>query len=340
MRKQRSSWWLAVLCCACSGEEPQAPPDTRPQPAAPREDLVALEAQWQRARGEMKAYAEEVPGTDVVFDMVPIPGGKFVMGSSEREAGRRDDEGPQRDVLVAPFWLGKCEVRWDEYDQWSQSLERERRPGGKEPKSDADRKADGVTRPTPAYTDMTFGMGREGYPAICMTHLAAVTYCEWLSAKTGKEYRLPTEAEWEYACRAGTQTAYSFGDDQKLLDDHAWHAGNAGGAYQRVGSKKPNAWGLHDMHGNVAEWVQDQWARYTRVAPGATPALNPFVPGNQEYPRIVRGGSWQDAPEKLRSAARRASDRSWKQRDPQLPQSRWYFTDAQFAGFRVARTWK
>src|SRR5262249_40320993 len=156
------------------------------------------------------------------FDMVPIPGGKFVMGSSAGEAGRKEDEGPQHEVEIDPFWMGRCEVTWNEYEIWMFSLDIQRRELAKIAPNEHEKKADAVTRPTNPYTDMTFGMGKEGFPAICMTQLAAKTYCKWLSAKTGRYYRLPTEAEWEYACRAGSTTAYSFGNDPAKLGEYAW----------------------------------------------------------------------------------------------------------------------
>jgi formylglycine-generating enzyme required for sulfatase activity len=284
------------------------------------------------------AYREEIPGTGVGFDLVPVPGGRFLLGSPDAEEGRGADEGPAVEVQLAPFWMGRCEVTWDEFELWMLSLERERRPGGPEARSESDRQADAVARPTRPYTDMSFGMGKEGCPAVGMTQLAARIYCEWLSARTGRFYRLPTEAEWEFACRAGTQGPYSFGDDPAALDDHAWHAGNSGGRYHRVGLKAPNPIGLHDLHGNVAEWTLDQYAadRYAALARDGVPK-DPFLPPALPYPHVVRGGSYLDAPPALRSAARRPSDRSWKKRDPQIPQSRWYFTDAPFVGFRVVR---
>ena len=287
-----------------------------------------------KTEAEMKPYTEPIPGTPVKFDMVPIRGGKFLMGSPAGEGERKEDEGPQHEVEIAPFWMGKCEVTWNEYELFMFSLDIQRRKvEGNEP-TEFDKLADTVTRPTKPYTDMTFGMGKEGYPVICMTQLSAKKYCEWLSAKTGHYYRLPTEAEWEYACRAGTKTAYSFGDSADDLDDYAWYYDNSNEAYHPVGKKKPNPWGLHDMHGNVAEWCVDQYAAdaYTK-ATGA----NPLVVATKVEPRSVRGGSWDDDPAALRSAARRGSTKEWKQQDPQIPQSIWYYTDALFLGFRVVR---
>ena len=288
---------------------------------------------------EMKPYKQTITGTDVSFEMLPIPGGTFTMGSPEDEADRYTDESPQREVKIEPFWMGKCEVTWDEYDIWSFSLDQKiRKLRGVEP-TEQDKKADAVTRPTPPYTDMTFSMGHDGFPAICMTQLAAKTYCKWLSEKTGHYYRLPTEAEWEYACRAGTTTAFSFGDDPENIGDYAWYGDNSDDQYQKVGKKKPNPWGLHDMHGNVNEWVLDQYQE-TYPAPDKSvqgPLPSPLVVATKLYPRVVRGGSWEDDPADLRSATRRSSEEEWKYQDPQIPQSVWYHTDALFVGFRIVR---
>lgn len=298
---------------------------------APAVSNPAAEA---KTAADMKRYTEVLVGTDVSFDMVPIPGGEFVMGSPESEPGRNEDESPQHKVKIAPFWMGKCEVTWDEYDIFSYSLDAKRRELTKVSATPRDKIADAVTRPTKPYTDMTFGLGHDGQPAICMTGLAAKTYCEWLSAKTGRFYRLPTEAEWEYACRAGTTTAYSFGDDPAKLDEFGWYVENSEGKPHKVAKKKPNAWGLYDMHGNVCEWCLDQYFAdaYKKSAAG-----NPVFLVAKEYPQVVRGGSWEADAASCRSAARDYSKPEWKVQDPQLPKSRWFHTDALFVGFRVVR---
>lgn len=284
---------------------------------------------------EMKKYTESIPGTTVTFEMVPISGGEFLMGSTDDEPGHKAHEAPQHRVKVAPFWMGVHEVTWNEYDIWSFNLDIRRRETNKEKATDRDKLSDAVTRPTKPYTDMTFGMGHDNYPAICMTHLAAKTYCKWLSAKTGHYYRLPTEAEWEYACRAGTNTPYSFGAEKAKLGDYAWFGKNAGEGYHKVGLKKPNPWGLYDMHGNVAEWCLDHYFpdAYKKAA-----AVNPFFPATEDYTQVARGGSWMsETEEDCRSAARDFSTEEWKQQDPQLPKSKWFHTDATFVGFRVVR---
>ena len=170
-----------------------------------------------------------------------------------------------------------------------------------------------------------------------MTQHAARLYCRWLSAKTGRYYRLPTEAEWEYACRAGTTTAYSFGDDPQQLEEYAWYYENSDEAYHEVGLKKPNPWGLYDMHGNVAEWVLDQHTADFYGSQADQVANNPLAIPTELYPRVVRGGSWDDPAEMLRSAARNGSSEEWKEQDPQIPQSIWFHTDALGVGFRIVR---
>jgi formylglycine-generating enzyme required for sulfatase activity len=280
------------------------------------------------------AYVETVPGTKVSFEMVPISGGTYLRGSPETEEGRGEDEGPQHKVEVRPFWMGKLEVTWDEYDLFAFSLDLKK---GAEAAS-APPGVDAVTRPTPPYTDMTFGYGHDRYPAICMTHHAAMEYCRWLSQKTGKTYRLPTEAEWEYACRAGSTSAYSFGDDPSKLGDYAWFTDNSDGKPQPVGGKKPNAWGLHDMHGNVAEYCLDHYRRDVYKEMKESLNFMPVVlPTEKRFPHVVRGGSWDDDAALCRSAARRESTREWLRQDPQRPQSIWWLTEAVFVGFRVVR---
>ncbi len=293
---------------------------------------------------EMKPYKQVITGTRVTFEMVPIPSGIFTMGSPASEEDRKEDEGPQVKVRAEPFWMGKYEVTWDEFDIWSFNLDIQRRKLTNTKATDNDTVADAITRPTKPYTDMTFGSGHDRYPAICMTQLAAKTYCKWLSAKTGHYYRLPTEAEWEYACRAGSTTAYFFGDDAEKLGEYAWFYDNAGedreANYHRVGKKKPNPWGLHDIIGNVSEWTLDQHIpdHYAKFA--KQDVINVFdllaVP-TKLFPRTARGGSWDDDPEGLRSAARYQSSLEWKIQDPQLPQSIWYHTDALHVGFRIVR---
>ena len=324
---------IALLLSPCS-LAPQTPaypemPGGRPPPAF-LSDAVASNAQ------EMKPYSEAIVGTPARFDMQPIPPGKFTMGPSIGEKKRKPSEGPQHEVEVAAFWIGRCEVSWDEYTPFQMKLDKAARTQAGASVHPQDAWADAVSRPTPPYVPMDFGMGTEHFPAISMTQFAARQYTQWLSMKTGRFYRLPSEAEWEYACRAGTTSVYSFGDDAKDLAEYAWYIENSGETYHPVGTKKPNPWGLFDMHGNVCEWVLDQYDEAYYASFDKT-AIAPLCWPTKVYPCGVRGGSWDDDADRLRAGARRGSQASWQQQDPQLPRSIWYLTDAKFVGFRVVR---
>ncbi len=268
-------------------------------------------------------YETTLPETDISFKMVAIEGGSFMLGSPATEPGRGADEGPQQKVTIAPFWMGAHEVTFDEYDVYT------------DPEKDKTPIPDGMTRPSPPYIDLTLGMGKSGgYPANSMSQYGALMYCRWLYIKTGIFYRLPTEAEWEYACRAGATTAWPFGNEAGALKDYAWYAANSEGKYHKVGQLKPNAWGLYDMLGNVAEWTLDQYdAQFLEHAA----ANNPWNKPTAKTPRTIKGGNYQDEPAQVRSAARLKSDPEWNRRDPQIPKSKWWNADAPFIGFRIVR---
>ncbi len=276
------------------------------------------------AAGKPAPYQVTIPNTTVSYSMVPIQGGEFRMGSVGPSA--KADEQPQHSVKLDPFWMQAHEVTWDMYLMFMFADQANER-------GNADAIVDALSRPTAPYVEMSFGRGLKGFPAISMTQHAANKFAEWLSAKTGEYYRLPTEAEWEYACRAGSPAGATSG----TLDDYAWYVKNSAAqfmsaTYHNVGTKRPNAWGLYDMLGNVMEWTLDQYAPYTAAA-----QVNPWVKSTTSYPHAVRGGSWHDDAPMVTCTARVASDATWKKQDPQLPKSIWYMTDAQWLGFRLVR---
>ena len=294
-------------------------------------------------------YSATIPGSDVTFTMVSIPGGDFQIGSPESEADRKEDEGPQVSVLVEPFWMGQYEVTWAEYKQYmrlSNVFERFYDEGIR--KVTAENMLDAITSPSKLYDPaFTFASGNEDQqPAVSMTQYAAKQYTKWLSLLTGDFYRLPTEAEWEYACRAGTKTAYSFGDDPEQLAEHAWYYEQAeeDEVTSKVGQLKPNLWGLYDMYGNASEWVLDQYdAKHYAKFQGRTVTVSELINWPTErFPRVLRGGSWYtDEPADCRSAARIPSgnDEEWKTHDPHDPKSPWWFAsgEGQTVGFRIVR---
>jgi sulfatase modifying factor 1 len=294
----------------------------------------------------MVPYSHSVEGTEVIFEMIPIPGGKATIGSPDEQPGRSQDEGPAFTVEVEPFWMAKTELTWAEYKTFLKTYDifkRLSRQGVR--KASGLDQADAITIPTPLYEpSFTYEFGDDPQqPAVTMTQYSAKLYTQWLSGMTGSQYRLPTEAEWEYAARAGTNTAYSFGDDPAELDQYAAFADNSPDGAPKVGSKKPNPFGLHDMHGSVWEWTLDHYASdsYSGRQGKTLSVSEALVMPKEKSSRCVRGGGWQDPPERLRSAARLGSDdKVWKDADPNVPKSPWWYTDdpARMVGMRLVRS--
>lgn len=280
------------------------------------------------AQQKFIGYQQQIEGTKLSFEMQAVPSGDFLMGSKNGNP----DETPIHKVKLDPFWMSKFEVIWDIYEPF---LYKDYEVNNSTAKVST--QVDAVTRPTKPYLDMTFGMGKQNYPALAMTQYNAIQFCKWLYARTGVFYRLPTEAEWEYACRAGSKEEYAFGNDPSKLGDYAWYNGNSEKKTHQVGQKKPNAFGLYDMHGNVAEWTYDQYKPDFYASLSKTEAKNPVAVADKLYPLVVRGGSYEDGAKDLRSAARRASEPAWKQIDPQIPKSNWWFPEAPFIGIRLVR---
>jgi formylglycine-generating enzyme required for sulfatase activity len=236
--------------------------------------VLTVEQEKEKAatpRSEFKECATGCP------TMVVVPAGKFMMGSPESEKDRVDDEGPQHEVTIPkPFACGKTEVTFAEWDTC-------------------------VAAGACSYaSDVTLGRGDR--PVIWVSWDDAKRYVDWLSRISGKEYRLLTEAEWEYAARAGRQTRFSFGDDEAQLDQHAWYKSNSETKTQPVGKKAANAFGLYDMHGNVDEWVKDTWHENYEDAPTDG---SPWVKDGDVNERVVRGGHWLSDSQHLRAASRR-----------------------------------
>lgn len=243
--------------------------------------------------GSLEAFEQEVPGSAESVRMAPIPAGTVVI------------EGPGGELLearVGPIWMSAVEVTWDVYDAFALGLDE----GMELPEG-----VDALTRPSRPYIPVDRGFGRAGYPAISMSFHGAEEFCRWLSAATGRAYRLPTEAEWEHACRAGGVCPT---EDPWGVDAFAWHAGNSEGKTQPVGLKEPNAWGLHDMAGNVAEWC---------VGLDGRP--------------VTRGGGYVHPVEGVGCGARLAPSWRWNESDPQEPKSQWWLADCSFVGFRIVR---
>jgi formylglycine-generating enzyme required for sulfatase activity len=229
---------------------------------------------WQSYQAQITR--QELNRLRILPEMVSIPAGKFWMGSPDNEVDRYDSEGPLRKVTIKRFLIGKHEVTFAEYDKFVEATARQLPPDE--------------------------GWGRGKHPVINVTWEDAVGYTKWLSRLTGKDYRLPTEAEWEYAARAGKPTAFSFGDNISKLGEYAWYKENSEEKTHPVCQKKPNAWGLYDMHGNVWEWVEDDWHDNYEGAP--TDGKPWIYESTRGASRVIRGGSWGGPARYCRSAIR------------------------------------
>ena len=272
-------------------------------------------------------YSQPLPSSTLEIDMTPVHGGKVIMGDDSFDALKHEIE-------LSSFWISTYEISWDVYTLF---MERniDELPSSFKKGSEVFIDVDGVSSATIPYMEMSFGMGTNGYPAINMTQFAASKFCEWLSSITGNYYRLPTEAEWEYACKAGSNSDYYFGDDISILSEYAWYSDNSNGSYHKIGTKKPNALGLYDMHGNVSEWTIDTYSvdKYKN----RNTLKNPFYITKNKYPKVIRGGSWNDDATRLKSSRRDLSTKELQKRDPQIPKSKWWNTDAPYIGFRIVR---
>lgn len=257
------------------------------------------------AAEKFENYAETIPGTLVKFEMVAVPFGTidFAIGA----------ETPRR-VDVKRFWIGKTEVTWNELDVFMYGLDI---PRDRLRMEALVRGFEAGTRASRSYGDPTWDFGRDGYPALSITLHHAQKYCEWLSQKTGRKYRLPTDVEWEYACRAGAPERARASEE---LDEIAWHRENSpttefeGGKTHPVATKKPNAFGLHDTLGNAWEWCT-----------------------SADGKPVARGGSWAEKPDQVHCRARFTRIAMWAISDPMEPKSRWWLSDGNSIGFRIVR---
>jgi formylglycine-generating enzyme required for sulfatase activity len=287
--------------------------------------VISISGISQTGGNNFAAYQQNIPGSTLSFKMVPIKSGSFLIGSPATEKNRATDESPQKNIQLSAFWMGAHEVTRDEFDLFL-----------KDENTSQNVEVDAITRPSPQYIDLSYGMGKEGgYPANSMSQYGALMYCRWLYQKTGIFYRLPTEAEWEYACRAGTNTSYFFGTDDSQLGKYAWYDKNSEDKFHKVGEKLANPWGLYDILGNVMEWTLDHYEakRYDAIT-----SKDPMVAANPvRYPKAIRGGGFSATAAELRGAKRTPSDPVWNRRDPQIPKSRWWITDAPSIGFRLVR---
>jgi len=302
------------------------------------------------AVSQFATFTETVPGTTVSFRMVAIPGGSFTLGSPDGEQFRQPDEGPAKKVNISSFYMAETEVTWEEYLAFYAATAAEGRSTDTEgSRTMAD--VDAITGPTPPYgqPDQNWGLGNR--PAITMSYQAAETYCRWLSQATGKHYRLPTEAEWEYAARGGTQTPYFFEGNPKdfaqkgffgrllkkeneNMGKYVIYEANSLGRTQEPQKVEANPFGLKNMLGNAAEYSSDWYSpeAYASLADGATDPKGPAT-GKE---RVIRGGAFKSDAGNVRCASREFTQTdAWLKTDPQMPKSIWWLSDCNHVTFRV-----
>jgi formylglycine-generating enzyme len=293
-------------------------------------------------------FNEMIPGTNVSFEMVAIKGGIFKMGSPDNEPFHKPDEGPVRKITVSDFWIGRIEVTWDEYLAFFRAAGTQ---GRTEDHVVNNKNIDAVSGATPPWGAPDQGWGKGKRPAITMSWHAANVYCQWLSKVTGKKYRLPTEAEWEFACRGGTETPYFFEGNPKEFTSSGFLKKIFGPDTANISSRvvykvnslsrtkepllvKENPFGLKNMSGNVAEFCLDYYSSDAYKADSAD-MINPRGPSRgQEH--VIRGGSFKSDAKDVRSAARDfTKTKAWLVTDPQMPKSIWWYSDCIDVGFRV-----
>ena len=298
-------------------------------------------------------YTERIPKSPVSFSMIAIPGGKFTMGSPDDEPFRKEDEGPAREVEISPFFMAEIEVSWEEYLTFYVQTSAEGRSTDTEGlRNKKTNETDAISGATPPYGQPDQGWGLGQRPAISFSFHAAETYCKWLSAVTGKSYRLPTEAEWEYACRAGTSSPYFFPGDPKrfektglkarlskndttIINSYVIYQGNSPAKTQTPDKVFSNPFGLKNMTGNVAEFCSDYYQEdtYSKYPSGIIKDPKGPESGTEH---VIRGGSFLSTADLLRSAARDYSKTNlWLTTDPQIPKSIWWYSDCNHVGFRV-----
>jgi len=266
----RQAWvgWAVALAAAALLAAPGC--SSKPEPSQGKTGQAA-----EKSVSIAPSSSQAEPPKELTFDLgggvtmklVLIPAGKFMMGSPESEKGREAKEGPQHEVTLSkPFYMGVTEATQAQYQA--------------------------VMGANPSQVK------GETNPVDQVSWNDATEFCKKLSEKTRRAVRLPTEAEWEYACRAGSKTRFCFGDAEEGFEDYGWYGANSGNTTHPVGQKKPNAWGLYDMHGNVWEWCSDWYGEYA-----AGQAADPTGPAKGED-RVLRGGCWGDGPQACRLARR------------------------------------